>query len=220
MQPNTTILIDDQPTLFTARNDGMVNRYNPIQLSGWHANVDMQYIVSRQKVVDYCTKYVTKSELQSQSLKDIFTNIVRGLKDGSWSLKGLQKLLVNSVGSRDYSAQKTCHLLLQLPMYKASRYFIVLSLDCSPLVQHNLDQQDTATTPSILDHYIHRPATDTFDSMTLMQFAQNYLMLKNTSSPPKIKSYIRQVEIHNKSNSETSYHDLEMVFCQLLIGSI
>ena len=44
----------------------MINSYNPIQLSAWHANVDMQYIVSRRRVLQYCTKYMTKSEPQSQ----------------------------------------------------------------------------------------------------------------------------------------------------------
>ena len=76
MQPHTTVLTSDQPTLLTARNDGLLNSYYPIQLSGWRANVDMQYIVSRQKVIDYCTKYVTKSEPRSQTLKDVFTKIV------------------------------------------------------------------------------------------------------------------------------------------------
>ena len=51
LQPNTTIVTEDQPTLLTARNDGMINSFNPVQLSAWRANVDMQYIVSRQRVL-------------------------------------------------------------------------------------------------------------------------------------------------------------------------
>ena len=67
LQPNTAIITEEEPTLITARNDGMINSFNPVQL---RANVDMQYIVSRQRVLQYCTKYVTKSEPLSQSLKD------------------------------------------------------------------------------------------------------------------------------------------------------
>ena len=93
----------------------------------------MQYIVSRCRVIEYCTKYVTKSEPRSQSLKHVFTTIVCNLKEDNNSLKAVQKLLINSVGERDYSAQETCHHLLQLPMFKASRDFIVLSLDGSRL---------------------------------------------------------------------------------------
>ena len=152
--------------LLTARNDGMINSFNPVQLSAWRANVDMQYIVSRRKVIQYCT---TKSEPRSQSLKEVFTTVVRGLKDGNTSLKAVQKLLINSVGERDYSAQETCHLLLQLPMFKASRDFIVLSLDGSRAVEDHLEEDHLeedhleedhleedhhATALSILDHYM------------------------------------------------------------------
>ena len=98
----------------------MVNSFNPVQLSMWCANVDMQYIVSWRKVIEYCTKCVTKSEPHSQSLKEVFTTIIRSLKDGNTSVKAVQKLLIHSVGERDYSAQETCQLLLQLPMFKAS----------------------------------------------------------------------------------------------------
>ena len=73
LQLHTAIVTEDGPTLLTARNDGMINSFNPVQLSAWRANVDMQYIVSRERVLQYCTKYVTKSEPRSQSLKDIFT---------------------------------------------------------------------------------------------------------------------------------------------------
>ena len=79
LQPHTAIIAEDETTLLTARNDGMINSFNPVQLSAWLANVDMQYIVSRQRVLQYSTKYVTKSEPRSQSLKELFTSIVRGL---------------------------------------------------------------------------------------------------------------------------------------------
>ena len=127
----------EQPELLTARNDTLVNSYNPIQLSAWRANVDMKYVISKQKVIEYCAKYATKTECRSQSLRDIFERIVNSLKDGNTSLTAVQKLLMNSVGERDYSAQETCHLLLQLPMFNASREFVVLSLDGSHMVEQN-----------------------------------------------------------------------------------
>ena len=111
---------DTEPELLTARNDGLINSFNPVQLSAWRANVDMQYCLSRHRVVEYCAKYATKCEPRSQPLKEVFTNIVRSLKDDNTLLKAVQKLLINSVGERDYSAQETCHLLLQLPMFRAS----------------------------------------------------------------------------------------------------
>ena len=80
LQPRTEIILEEEPTLFTERNDGMVNSFKPLQLSTWRANVDLQYIVSRNRVIVYCTKYVTKSEPQSQSLKELYTTIVRSLQ--------------------------------------------------------------------------------------------------------------------------------------------
>ena len=140
LQPETTLVIEDgEPELLNARNDGLVNSFNPVQLSAWHANVDMQYCVSRHKVIEYCAKYATKSEPRSQPMKEIFAKIVRSLKDDNTSLKAVQKLLINSVGETDYSAQETRHLLLQLPMFKTFRNFTVLSLDGSRAVQEQLD---------------------------------------------------------------------------------
>ena len=188
LQPETTIVIDPEPTLLTARNDGMINSFNPVQLSAWRANVDMQYIVSRRRVIDYCTKYITKSEPRSETLKDTFTRIVRGLKDGNHSLKAVQKLLIHSVGDRDYSAQETCHILLQLPMFKASRDFIILSLDGSRAVQDHFQQDGRATAPSILDHYIARPAASHLRSITLLEFAQQFTMPKELGAEPNRRS--------------------------------
>ena len=63
LRPETTLLTEDSdPQLLTMRNDSLVNRYNPVQLSAWRANVDMQYCVSLRKAIEYITKYASKSE--------------------------------------------------------------------------------------------------------------------------------------------------------------
>ena len=79
LQIETTTVTDETPTLLIACNDGLLNTFNTVQLTGWHANVDMHYIVSRKKVIEYCIKYVTKSESRSQSLRHVYTTIVRNL---------------------------------------------------------------------------------------------------------------------------------------------
>ena len=134
----------------------------------------MKYLVSKEKVVEYCAKYATKSEPCSQSLRETFQILVNSLKEGSYSVTAVQKLLINSIGERDYSAQETCHLLLQLPMFKASRDFVVLSLDGSRLIENVQDGQLT-TAHSILDYYVHRSSTPTFNDMTLLTFARSYV---------------------------------------------
>lgn len=54
LQPQSAIVMEEEPTIFTARNDGIVNSYNPVQLLAWCANVDMQYIVSRCRMHKVC----------------------------------------------------------------------------------------------------------------------------------------------------------------------
>ena len=195
LQPKTVLLTGDkndetdghdrEPVLITARNDCYLNSFNPVQLSSWRANVDMQYCVSRRKVIEYVTKYATKSEPRSLPLKEVYTKIIRSLKDDSTSLKAIQKLLINIVGERDYSAQETCHLLLQLPLIRSSREVVIFSLDGSRQVDGQLGNTSRATVPSILDHYIQRLNTPIFEDMTLLHFAQNYSMPKVISSEPK-----------------------------------
>ena len=55
LQPETILVTDDgDPAVLTARNDGLINSFNAVQLSAWRANVDMQYCVSRRKVIEVC----------------------------------------------------------------------------------------------------------------------------------------------------------------------
>jgi hypothetical protein len=73
------------------------------------------------------------------------------------------------VGDRDYYAQETCHLLLQLPFIKST---IILSLDGSRQVEDQLEEgYRIVTKTSILDHHIQRPDDEYFDNMTLLHFA-------------------------------------------------
>ena len=145
LQPVTTIDMEgNTPTLLTQRNDCLLNSYNPVHLSAWRANVDMQYIVSRNRVLNY-TKYAAKSEPRSKGLKAVYGNVLKTLKSDGSSLKMVQKLMISSVGERDYSAQETCHLLLGLPMYRASCDFVILSLDGSRQVDNDQPHRWTTT---------------------------------------------------------------------------
>ena len=83
----TTITTENvDPSLITARNDCLLNSYNSVQLSGWRANVDMQYVVSRRRVINYVAKYAIKSEPRSKSLKTVYSTIMKSLKDDDKSL--------------------------------------------------------------------------------------------------------------------------------------
>ncbi|CAG8484850.1 9671_t:CDS:10 [Cetraspora pellucida] len=45
------------------------------------------------------------------------------------ALKAFQKLFLYTVAEQDYSAQETCHLLLQMLLYHCSRNFVILNLN-------------------------------------------------------------------------------------------
>lgn len=145
----------------------------------------MQVCVSRRKVQEYCAKYATKSEPRSQPLSDIYSGIVQKFSPHDNALKVIQKLLINTVGDRYFSAQETCHLLLQLPLYSASREFVILSLDNSRQLKDRVHEHSPITKPSIVDHYHGRPNTTSFNNITLLNFAQQYSMPKELGSNPK-----------------------------------
>ena len=116
------------PVLLTARNDGLIDSFKPVQLSAWRANVDMQYCVSHRKVIEYCTKYATK--------------------------------------------------------ISATTFF---TCQCSKLLgshafDEHQDEEQPATVASALDHYVRRPTTANFESMTLLYFVQHYSMPQGSGS--------------------------------------
>ena len=38
LQSQSTLVMEEEPVLLTAHNDGMINSFNPVQLSAWCAN--------------------------------------------------------------------------------------------------------------------------------------------------------------------------------------
>ena len=106
-------------------------------------------------MVQYCAKYDMKCEPQSQPLKEVYSSIAHTLRDDNKSLKAVQKPLINTVGEHDYSAQETCHPLLQLPMYNAFEILLCLALMVhAHVIEDHLQRDQPATAPSTLDHYI------------------------------------------------------------------
>ena len=114
-------------------------------------------------------------------------NLVLYLKDASTSLTAVQKLLMSGITERNYSSQETCHLLLQLPIFKASRDSIMPNLDSSSAFKHNSEQDRATTTPSILDHYIRRSSNSVFNSITLLAFAKRYSIPREFSAEPNLR---------------------------------
>ena len=78
-------------------------------------------------------------------------------------------------------------------MFKASRDFIIISLDGSRAVEDHLEEGQHATALSIIDHYMGRPDTPHFSSVTLLEFARQYSMPKTLGAEPTHRSKCRVV---------------------------
>ncbi len=91
---------------------------------------------------------------------------LRNDKPNDPGIKAFQKLLIHTVGERDFSAQETCYLLLQLPLYHSSQNFVSLNLNKEANWQlrnsdendpNNKDQGTMKTDLSSLQRYCNRP---------------------------------------------------------------
>ena len=173
LQEKTTIIYkENEPELVTRRNDPRVNSHNQLQLSSWRANCDMQLITSKEKVTRYAAKYATKSEPRSKPLVDLIEK-----RSDNDALKTVQRIMIGSVAQRDYSAQETCHLLLQQPLYSASRPFVCLPLDGSRELAAELKSNESTTVKNFVDKYKKRP--DIYENCSLIEFTQKYNFGKN-----------------------------------------
>ena len=139
--------------VITKRNDSRLNNHQPIQLKGWRANCDIQVIIDHHACVEYLSKYAAKGEPRSMMLKDTFNSVINNT-DSSASGKLVKKLMIRSLGERDFSAQETMHLLMSLNLHSTT--FKVLPINGSRKVETNVDGEQLCTKDSLLDTYAKR----------------------------------------------------------------
>ena len=70
-------------------------------------------------------------------------------------------------------------------MYKASRSFFTVSLDGSRGVDNTAQEGERATAHSVLDHYMSRPTTPQFNTITILDFTRQYTMPKELGDEAK-----------------------------------
>lgn len=123
--------ISDDDGYFTctpARNDAYIQRYNPILTAIWRANTDFSPIASLEPVLRYIAKYASKGEKTSVPYLTSLQQICATKQDDSPAKSVVIKVLMSTVGERDYSAQEVAHILMGWPLYKCSRTFINISI--------------------------------------------------------------------------------------------
>ena len=158
----------------TKRNDPRLNNNQQLQLQGWRANCDIQVVIDHYACVEYLTKYAAKGEPRSPFLIKAFSSIVSNLHENVDSHKVIKKVVMKTVGERDYAAQETMHHLLSLKLHSSSFTVIPVSLKGSRKVSNipSIENDGICTSNSPLDHYANRDQYDTSPEVMNLNFIQ------------------------------------------------
>ena len=100
------------------------------------------------------------------------------------------KVVMKSLGERDYAAQETMHHLLSLKLHSSSFKVIPVRLNGSHRVRDNtsIEYGDSCTDNSLLDVYANRQQYDSSHAiinMNFVQFATTYKIVNNCTKLPE-----------------------------------
>ncbi|KAE8740153.1 hypothetical protein FOCC_FOCC014351, partial [Frankliniella occidentalis] len=154
LQEKSRLIINDKNELefVPARNDPRLNKYNAYIIQSWRANIDVSPVLSKRALIQYLSKYISKSEPQSQGLIDL-VNLIFAQEENLSVKSIIQRLFIHSVSERDFGAQEVCHLLMGLKLYHTGgRKIVNLYLGQSEWV--NIDVQKRGK--SIVEKYQER----------------------------------------------------------------
>lgn len=90
---------------------------------GWRANINIKPVLSKFAVIDYIAKYASKSEKQAPAFPELLASVANSMDGNGTAQSACQKALNKMLGERTYSAQETAHLLLGIPLVRASVTF-------------------------------------------------------------------------------------------------
>ncbi len=168
----------------TKRNDSRLNTHQRLQLQGWRANCDIQVVIDHYACVEYLTKYVAKGEPRSPMLKQAFNSIVQNVDNSTDPRRAIKKVVMKSLGERDYAAQETMHHLLSLKLHSSSFKVMPVSLNGSRRVRdtESIEDGEPCTDYSLLDVYANceqYKSSQEVVNMNFVQFATTYKVVNN-----------------------------------------
>ena len=143
-----------------------------MQLQGWRANCDIQVVIDHYACVEYLTKYAAKSEPKSLLVKQAFNSVMQKVDVNTDPQRAMRKIIMKTLGERDYAAQETMHHLFSLKLHSSSFTVIPVSLTGSRRLRLNSENQesDICTGNSLLDLYANRDQYDNFSEVLNMNF--------------------------------------------------
>ena len=169
--------------IVTKRNDTRLNNHQQVQLQGWRANCDIQVVIDHYACVEYLTKYAAKGEPRSPVLKQAFNSIMQNVDSATDPRRAIKKVVMKSLGERDYAAQETMHHLLSLKLHSSSFKVIPVSLNGSRRVRDtsSIEEGESCTDYSLLDVYANRQQYSTsseVNNMNFVKFVTTYNVVK------------------------------------------
>ena len=112
--------------VWLARNCSFVNNYAPVMLLAGLGNMDMQATLTKTGVIDYMTKYMTKTGMGSLIglMERSFTACLDKARDDGKGAGSAMLRWFNLTSMAEVKSQlETMHLCFQLPRYLCSRDF-------------------------------------------------------------------------------------------------
>ena len=201
-----------KPVLQLKRNDCRLNKHQRLQIQGWRANCDIQPILDYHACLEYLTKYASKGEKISAVVKDAFVSVISSSKSNDSNRKIVQKLMMKSVGERDWSAQEVMHHIMSLKLVSSTYQVFKLSLEGSRRILISNGCVDTK--PSFLDHYADRcnyqGSSLAIRQLNLCQFVSQYNIVSNRIVV-RPKSIVLQTYPSYYSNPDSPHYPL---FCK------
>ena len=154
-----------------ARNDPILNSFPHRWIVFQRANMDIKPCLSKHALVQYLTKYCTKDEPCSDTLKTVTEKLLQQQPAGAEPVGAGQvytRVLMNTVGSRDITAQEVVHHALQLPALLTSATFATATLNEREVTAGGAVQK------SVWQKYTERPSTELINEMSFVEYLRRY----------------------------------------------
>ncbi|XP_074596436.1 uncharacterized protein LOC141851589 [Brevipalpus obovatus] len=173
------------------RNDQWVTRYNPLITQVWRGNTDVSPVTSKKAVSNYVCKYATKEEVASASFKDSARDIAQQQPDESPARRAIQKVMISTIGERNYSAQEDD--------------------DWSRIIVNQIDET-VRTRETVVDKYSRRPHE--LGGESLLKFVKNYMPAGSTFQKRQEEIIVRvfpQLKLTGDPIEDEKYYKLQCI---------
>ncbi|MEN2497334.1 MAG: hypothetical protein MHMPM18_001723 [Marteilia pararefringens] len=171
-------------------NERVVN-YNPLILQTWHANLDITPVTSTHVLVEYITRYITKSD--QKKLDDvigaIFGNFGQQLNEDDRAQEGetgesnlneansfkiIARIMEKNSCNKLITSQEVFFRLLGIEYFSSSRAFKFVSA-----LTTKISKDGTQSPTDVQLAYSHRLAT--MENLSLVVFAREYEFIKRVN---------------------------------------